>query len=275
MSSVRIEPDEYRVTPHANVDLSKWSTSTTDGFDGNKQQGAALLPVLNERLADLQAMLYAESKRKLLIVLQGMDTSGKDGTIKHVFRIINPVGVKVKDFKRPNDVELAHDYLWRVHEHTPRNGRIVIFNRSHYEDVLVVRVNNLVPKTVWEKRYEHIRAFEKMLADEGTTIVKLFLHISKDEQRARLQERLDNPSKHWKFEHGDVAERAHWEDYTKAYEQAISETSTDYAPWYIIPSDRKWYRNLVISQLLINTLEALDMRYPEPAVGIENIVISE
>jgi len=275
MSSVRIEPDEYRVTPHANVDLSKWSTSTTDGFDGNKQQGAALLPVLNERLADLQAMLYAESKRKLLIVLQGMDTSGKDGTIKHVFRIINPVGVKVKDFKRPNDVELAHDYLWRVHEHTPRNGRIVIFNRSHYEDVLVVRVNNLVPKTVWEKRFEHIRAFEKMLADEGTTIVKLFLHISKDEQRARLQERLDNPSKHWKFEHGDVAERAHWEDYTKAYEQAISETSTDYAPWYIIPSDRKWYRNLVISQLLINTLEALDMRYPEPAVGIENIVISE
>jgi len=275
MSSVRIEPDEYRVTPHAKVDLSKWSTSTTDGFDGNKQQGAALLPVLNERLADLQAMLYAESKRKLLIVLQGMDTSGKDGTIKHVFRIINPVGVKVKDFKRPNDVELAHDYLWRVHEHTPRNGRIVIFNRSHYEDVLVVRVNNLVPKTVWEKRFEHIRAFEKMLADEGTTIVKLFLHISKDEQRARLQERLDNPSKHWKFEHGDVAERAHWEDYTKAYEQAISETSTDYAPWYIIPSDRKWYRNLVISQLLINTLEALDMRYPEPAVGIENIVISE
>lgn len=275
MSSVRIEPDEYRVTPHANVDLSKWSTSTTDGFDGNKQQGAALLPVLNERLADLQAMLYAESKRKLLIVLQGMDTSGKDGTIKHVFRIINPVGVKVKDFKRPNDVELAHDYLWRVHEHTPRNGRIVIFNRSHYEDVLVVRVNNLVPKTVWEKRFEHIRAFEKMLADEGTTIVKLFLHISKDEQRARLQERLNNPSKHWKFEHGDVAERAHWEDYTKAYEQAISETSTDYAPWYIIPSDRKWYRNLVISQLLINTLEALDMRYPEPAVGIENIVISD
>jgi PPK2 family polyphosphate:nucleotide phosphotransferase len=220
-------------------------------------------------------MLYAESKHKMLIILQGMDTSGKDGTIKHVFRTINPVGVKVKDFKRPNDVELAHDYLWRVHEHTPRNGRIVIFNRSHYEDVLVVRVNDLVPKQVWERRYEHIRGFEQMLVDEGTTIVKLFLHISKDEQRARLQERLDNPAKHWKFEHGDVAERAHWDAYTKAYEQALSETSTKSSPWYVIPSDRKWYRNLVISQLLIDKLEALNMTYPEPAIGIENIVIDD
>ena len=275
MSATRISPGDYRVKQGIEVDLRRWSTDSTDGFDGDKQQGAALLPLLNERLADLQGMLYAQARHKVLVVLQGMDTSGKDGTIKHVFRTINPIGVKVKDFKRPNEVELAHDYLWRVHEHTPRNGRIVIFNRSHYEDVLVVRVNDLVPPEVWKRRYEHIRAFETMLADEGTTIVKVFLHISKDEQRSRLQERIDNPSKHWKFEHGDIAERAHWDAYTEAYAQAISETSTDRAPWYIVPSDRKWYRNLVVSQLLIDALEALDMSYPEPVVGIENIRISD
>ena len=275
MSPNRIDPDVYRVRPGTAVDLRRWSTNTTDGFAGDKQQGAALLPALNERLAALQGMLYAESKHKMLIVLQGMDTSGKDGTIKHVFRIINPVGVKVKNFERPNDVELAHDYLWRVHEHTPRNGRIVIFNRSHYEDVLVVRVNDLVPRKVWQKRYEHIRGFEKMLADEGTTIVKIFLHISKGEQRARLQERLDNPAKHWKFDHGDIAERAHWDSYTAAYEQAISETSTDQAPWYVVPSDRKWYRNLVVSQLLIDELEGLEMKFPEPQMGIENIIVAD
>lgn len=275
MTIDRIETGEYRVTPGANVALDTWSTNTTDGFDGDKQQGSALLPRLNDRLADLQAMLYAQSEHKVLVVLQGMDTSGKDGTIKHVFRTINPIGVKVKDFKRPNDVELAHDYLWRVHEHTPRNGRIVIFNRSHYEDVLVVRVNDLVPPKVWKRRYEHIRGFERMLTDEGTTIVKFFLHISRDEQRARLQERLDNPAKHWKFEHGDIAERAHWNAYTEAYEQAISETSTDRAPWYIVPSDRKWYRNLVVSQVLIDELAALQMSYPEPAIGIENITIPD
>lgn len=275
MTIDRIETGEYRVMPGANVALDTWSTNTTDGFDGDKQQGSALLPRLNDRLADLQAMLYAQSKHKVLVVLQGMDTSGKDGTIKHVFRTINPIGVKVKDFKRPNDVELAHDYLWRVHEHTPRNGRIVIFNRSHYEDVLVVRVNDLVPPKVWKRRYEHIRGFERMLTDEGTTIVKFFLHISRDEQRARLQERLDNPAKHWKFEHGDIAERAHWNAYTEAYEQAISETSTDRAPWYIVPSDRKWYRNLVVSQVLIDELAALQMSYPEPAIGIENITIPD
>lgn len=275
MTIDRIETGEYRVKPGAEVTLGTWSTNTTDGFDGDKQQGSALLPRLNDRLADLQAMLYAQSEHKVLVVLQGMDTSGKDGTIKHVFRTINPIGVKVKDFKRPNDVELAHDYLWRVHEHTPRNGRIVIFNRSHYEDVLVVRVNDLVPPKVWKRRYEHIRGFERMLADEGTTIVKFFLHISRDEQRARLQERLDNPAKHWKFEHGDIAERAHWDAYTEAYEQAISETSTERAPWYIVPSDRKWYRNLVVSQVLIDELAALQMSYPEPAIGIENITIPD
>jgi hypothetical protein len=192
-----------------------------------------------------------------------------------VFHTINPLGVRVANFKRPNDVELAHDYLWRVHEEAPRNGRITIFNRSHYEDVLVVRVNDLVPAEVWQRRFEHIRNFEQMLADEGTTIIKLFLHISKDEQRARLQERLDNPAKHWKFEHGDVTERAHWDAYTEAYEQAIAQTSMVDAPWYIIPSDRKWYRNLVVSQLLVEKLKSLDMRYPEPVDGIADIRITD
>ena len=275
MSDLRIDPDQYRVKPDTKVRLRDWPTDTTDGFRGGKEAAAVILAGLNERLSDLQQMLYAESKHKVLIVLQGMDSSGKDGTIKHVFRTINPVGVKVANFKKPNDVELAHDYLWRVHQHVPRNGSITIFNRSHYEDVLVVRVNELVPEKIWKKRFEHIRNFEQMLADEGTTIIKIFLHISRDEQRARLQERLDNPAKHWKFEHGDVTEREHWDAYTAAYEEAIATTSTRSAPWSIVPSDRKWYRNLVISQLLIEKLEALDMRYPEPVAGIENIRISD
>lgn len=275
MAEHTIDPDRYRVLPGTTVRLDEWSTDSTDGFAGDKSTAATELALLNDRLADLQQMLYAESKHKVLVILQGMDSSGKDGTIKHVFRTINPVGVKVANFKRPNDVELAHDYLWRIHEHTPRNGRMVIFNRSHYEDVLVVRVNELVPERVWRRRFEHIRNFEQMLADEGTTIVKVFLHISKDEQRRRLQARIDDPAKHWKFEHGDVAERVHWDAYQRAYEDAIGETSTADAPWFIVPSDRKWYRNLVVSTLLIDKLEALDMRYPEPAAGIDNIVIAE
>lgn len=275
MTSHEIKPDHFRVKPGHRVVLADWSTDTTDGFEGTKVDRTELLASLNEQLSNLQQMLYAESKHKVLVVLQGMDTSGKDGTIKHVFHTINPLGVRVANFKRPNDVELAHDYLWRVHEEAPRNGRITIFNRSHYEDVLVVRVNDLVPAHVWQRRFEHIRNFEQMLADEGTTIIKLFLHISKDEQRARLQERLDNPAKHWKFEHGDVAERAHWDAYTEAYEQAIAETSTTDAPWYIIPGDHKWYRNLVVSQLLVEKLESLDMRYPEPVDGIADIRITD
>jgi PPK2 family polyphosphate:nucleotide phosphotransferase len=275
VTSHEIKPDHFRVKPGHRIALADWSTDTTDGFEGTKVDRAELLAALNEQLSNLQQMLYAESKHKVLVVLQGMDTSGKDGTIKHVFHTINPLGVRVANFKRPNDVELAHDYLWRVHEEAPRNGRITIFNRSHYEDVLVVRVNDLVPAHVWQRRFEHIRNFEQMLADEGTTIIKVFLHISKDEQRARLQERLDNPAKHWKFEHGDVAERAHWDAYTEAYEQAIAETSTTDAPWYIIPGDHKWYRNLVVSQLLVEKLESLDMRYPEPVDGIADIRITD
>ncbi len=275
MAHHRIAPDDYRVRPGDSVALAARSTRSTDGFDGGKKAGKAALPALNRRLADLQQMLFAESRHKLLVVLQGMDTSGKDGTIKHVFHTINPLGVHVANFKRPTEAELDHDYLWRVHQHTPPTGHVTIFNRSHYEDVLVVRVHDLVPEEVWRRRYDHIRAFERLLVDEGTVIVKIFLHISREEQRERLQDRLDDPAKHWKFEHGDLDERKLWDDYTDAYEVAIRETSTPTAPWYVVPADRKWYRNLVISHLLIDKLEALDMSYPEPVDGIESIHIED
>lgn len=268
-----IDTEQYRVTPGTKVRLPDWVTKTTDGFDGGKEDAKACLEDLNERLAALQQLLFAEGRHKVLVVLQGMDTSGKDGTIKHVFKTINPLGVKVANFKRPNEVELAHDFLWRVHPHAPRNGRIAIFNRSHYEDVLVVRVHAMVPETTWRPRLEHIRNFEQMLVDEGTVVVKFFLHISRKEQKERLEERLRNPAKQWKFEHGDISERAHWEAYTAAYEDAITTTSTVSAPWYVVPSDRKWYRNLIVSQVLIEALEGLKMEYPDPVDGIENIRI--
>jgi PPK2 family polyphosphate:nucleotide phosphotransferase len=270
---LRIDPDRYRVRPGTKVDLSDLTSTTTDGFDGTKEDSAELLEAMNLRVAELQEMLYAESRHKVLIVLQGMDTSGKDGTIKHVFHTVNPSGVQVASFKAPTEVELAHDYLWRVHEHTPRRGRMAIFNRSHYEDVLVVRVHELVPEEVWRRRYDHITAFEEMLADEGTVIVKLFLHISKEEQRERLQSRLDDHAKRWKFQVGDLDERALWDRYQEAYEDAISATSTDRAPWYVVPADRKWYRNLVVSQLLIDTLEGLDMSFPEPDADLDAVVL--
>jgi len=199
----------------------------------------------------------------LLVVLQAMDTGGKDGVIRHVFDGVNPQGVKVASFKKPTSKELSHDYLWRVHPHTPGRGEITIFNRSHYEDVLVVRVHNLVRSEVWEKRYEHINAFEHILADEGTKIVKFFLHISKEEQKERLQARLDTPHKQWKFSTGDLKERVLWNDYIQAYEAVLSKTSTEWAPWYVVPADRKWYRNLVIGSVLVQTLQDFDMQYPE------------
>ncbi len=264
---------KYRVKPGKKVDLSEWDASDHSEFDGKKKQAHAELLKLNSRLETLQELLYAEGKHKLLIVLQGMDTSGKDGTIRHVFEGVNPQGVKVASFKAPTSIELAHDYLWRVHPHTPGNGEISIFNRSHYEDVLVVRVHNLVPESVWSKRYRHIIEFERMLADEGTTILKFFLHISKDEQKERLQDRLNEPDKNWKFSRGDLAERELWPDYIAAYEEMLSKTSTDYAPWYIVPSDHKWYRNLVISWSVIDTLESLNMQYPPAEEGLDSIVV--
>jgi len=265
--------DIYRVKPGMQVDLSKWDPNDKALFDKGKSAGRKALVEFNRRLEALQELLYAEGKRKLLVVLQAMDTGGKDGAIRHVFNGVNPQGVKVTNFKVPTRKELAHDYLWRVHRHTPGNGEIMIFNRSHYEDVLVVRVRNLVPPEVWERRYAHINDFERMLADEGTTILKFFLYISKDEQKARLQSRLDEPHKHWKFNVGDLEDRALWDDYLHAYEVVLSETSTEWAPWYIVPANRKWYRNLVISDVLVETLEGFDMRYPEPADNLDEVVI--
>ncbi|MCC9076295.1 polyphosphate kinase 2 family protein [Litorilinea aerophila] len=265
--------DHYRVEPGMAVDLSRWDPDDRSVFSGSKAEGKARTKALNRRLEALQELLYAEGKHKVLIVLQAMDTGGKDGTIRHVFDGVNPQGVRVAAFKVPTPEELRHDYLWRVHKHTPGSGEIVIFNRSHYEDVLVVRVHNLVPPEVWQRRYEHIRQFEKLLADEGTTILKFFLHISPEEQKERLQARLDTPHKRWKFNKGDLAERKRWDEYMQAYADAIRETSISYAPWYIVPANRKWYRNLVVSQVIVDALEALDMRYPEAEPGLESITI--
>ncbi len=252
----------YRVRPQAKVKLSAIDAEDGSLFDGDKEEGEKYHQKLNAKLETLQELLYADARHKVLVVLQGMDTSGKDGTIRHIFDRTNPLGVKVASFKKPTPIELAHDYLWRVHSQTPAAGEIVIFNRSHYEDVLVVRVDGLVPEERWRKRYRHIRDFEQQLVDEGTTVLKFFLHISKEEQRERLQERLDDPEKHWKFDKNDLAVRAKWDAYQEAYEDALSETSTDAAPWYIVPANKKWYRNLVISTILVNTLEGLNLRPP-------------
>ena len=265
--------DIYRVKPGTQVDLSHYSPDDKTLFAVSKSEGKKATKKLNRHLEALQELMYAEDKHKMLIVLQATDTGGKDGTIRHVFDGVNPQGVKVASFKAPTPEELAHDYLWRIHKHTPGKGEIVIFNRSHYEDVLVVRVHNLVPPEVWGRRYAHINAFERMLAEEGTTILKFFLHISKDEQKERLQSRLDEPEKNWKFNVGDLKERALWDDYTRAYETVLSETSTEWAPWYIVPANRKWYRNLVISNVLVKTLEGFDMHYPEPEDNLDEVVI--
>lgn len=262
---------QYRVEAGAEVDLSSWDPDDVAGTD--RKAAKEEKKRLSKRLRDLQELLYAEHRHRLLVVLQAMDTGGKDGTIRGVFDRTNPQGVKVASFKRPTERELAHDYLWRVHPHVPGNGEIGIFNRSHYEDVLVVRVHDLVPKARWERRYEHITAFEKLLADEGTTILKFYLHISKDEQRRRLQARLDRPTKHWKFSMGDLKERALWDDYMAAYEAALSRTSTAWAPWFVIPANHKWYRNLVISRIVVDTLEGLDMQYPPAEPGLNEVVI--
>jgi PPK2 family polyphosphate:nucleotide phosphotransferase len=220
------------------------------------------------KLDKLQQKLYAEHDRALLIVLQAMDAGGKDGTIKHVMSGVNPQGCSVTSFKQPSEEEKAHDYLWRVHKATPRFGNIGIFNRSHYEDVLIVRVHKLAPKDKWEEHYPQIRHFEKHLADNGTSIVKFFLNISKDEQEKRFQERLKDPSKNWKASAADFEERKYWDDYMAAYQDALFRCSRKFAPWYVIPANHKWFRNFAISQILVDTLEDLHLQYPAPAGNI-------
>lgn len=250
-----IDVEQYRVDPENFGGLSSIATNDDGGFD--KDAAKPLLKALNKRLEVLQENLYAHGKERLLVVLQATDTGGKDGTIRAVMDGTNPQGVHVASFKKPTEEELSHDYLWRIHQHAPAKGDITIFNRSHYEDVLVVRVHNYVEEKIWNRRYEHIRNFEQMLADEGTTIVKIFLHISRDEQRQRLQDRIDEPAKHWKFSFGDLEERKFWDEYQSAFQDMVMRTSTPDAPWFVIPADRKWYRNLLISQLLVSTLESI------------------
>lgn len=264
---------QYLVEPGKKIKLAECDPQDTGDFKGGKEAGLKEISKLNEKLQELQELLYAEGKHKVLVVLQAMDTGGKDGTIRRVFDGVNPQGVKVASFKVPTAEEMAHDFLWRVHKVVPASGEMVIFNRSHYEDVLVVRVHNYVPKDVWSKRYEQINAFEKHLVENGTTILKFFLHISKDEQKERLQARLDDPTKHWKFSLGDLGERKLWDDYRAAYEDALNTTSTEYAPWYVVPANRKWYRDLVISTVLVDTLKGLKMEFPKPKDNLDGVVI--
>ncbi|NVI80888.1 polyphosphate kinase [Janthinobacterium sp. BJB312] len=219
---------------------------------------------LTAQIAECQSMLYAQHKKKVLLVLQGMDTSGKDGTVKAIFSNINPMGIRAVAFKGPTDIELAHDYLWRVHQHVPVKGEIAIFNRSHYEDVLITRVQDMIDKAECQRRYAQIRDFERMLSETGTVILKIFLHISKDEQRGRLQERLDDPDRQWKFDPNDIAQRKKWDGYQRAYETAIRETDADHAPWYVVPSNSKTQRNLVVASLLLETLQGMKLEYPAP-----------
>lgn len=263
--------ERFRIRPGSPFD---WKDHVPGATPGVKTRDAAAEPLQRnlQRLAELQEMLFAQGRHALLIVLQGMDTAGKDGVIKHVMGAFNPQGVQITSFKVPTAEELAHDFLWRVHKATPGRGMVGIFNRSHYEDVLVVRVAELAPRSVWSKRYAHINAFEKLLDDAGVTIVKLFLHISPEEQAKRLTERRDTPDKHWKFSPGDLKVRTQWSAYMEAYEDALTKCSTARAPWYVVPANRKWYRNLVISEILLDTLSRLDLAYPPP---VENIASYE
>jgi PPK2 family polyphosphate:nucleotide phosphotransferase len=265
--------DQYRIAPGTTVRLADHDPADESGCPDGKDGARKAAKKATRRLEELQELLYAQGRHRLLVVLQAMDTGGKDGVIRRVFEGVNPLGVKVASFKKPSPADLAHDYLWRIHPHVPGNGEIAIFNRSHYEDVLVVRVHSLVPPERWERRYDHINAFERLLADEGTTILKFFLHISRDEQAARLRARLEDPAKQWKFAKGDLEERALWDDYVTAYQAALSRTSTAAAPWHVVPADKKWYRDFVIGRILVDTLESLQMSFPPPADDLAGIVV--
>jgi PPK2 family polyphosphate:nucleotide phosphotransferase len=254
----------WYVKPGSKVDISSIDPGDTRALKGGRRAADAALEHDQAALIEWQTRLWAESKRSVLLVLQGTDASGKDGTVAHVFRGVNPQGTRVTSFKAPTAEELAHDFLWRIHLAVPHAGEIGIFNRSHYEDVLVARVRKLVAKPVWKARFDDITSFESTLAQGGTTIVKCCLLISKDEQRRRFEDRLQDPQKRWKFQRGDLEDRALWKQYQAAYSEAIERTSTKQAPWYVIPSDNKWFRNWAISRLLIETLTDMDPRYPQP-----------
>ncbi len=265
--------NEYMVKPGSKVHMRDWDSDDRSAFHFTKEQAQKHLSALNKKLEALQELLYAEHKHKILIVLQAMDTAGKDSVIRTVFEGVNPQGVRVVSFKAPTPEERDHDYLWRVHKETPMKGEIVIFNRSYYEDVLVVRVHHLVPDEVWKKRYRQINEFERMLTEEGATVLKFYLNIDRAEQKQRLEDRLEEPTKHWKFNVEDLKERRLWKEYMQAYEAAMEKTSTPWAPWYLVPAKTKWYRNLVIATTLVKALSKLDMQYPAAVPGLKHIVI--
>jgi PPK2 family polyphosphate:nucleotide phosphotransferase len=262
----------YLVQPGKKFNLKDFPTDDTGPFK-DKEEAEPIIEKERQQICDLQEVLYAESKHAVLVVFQAIDAGGKDGAIRYIFSGVNPQGCSVTSFKKPTELELAHDFLWRVHAAAPPKGMIGVFNRSHYESVLVERVKDLVPKKVWSARYEHINAFERMLADEGTTILKFFLHISKDEQKERLEKRLKDPHKNWKFNPADLDERKLWDDYQSAFDDMLERCSTEWAPWYVVPSDRKWFRNWVIAETIVHTMEDLDMKYPDPIPGLDKIRI--
>ncbi len=264
--------DKLVVRPERPFSLANWDSGETLGLE--KDSAAEKTEQNIARLDELQYLMYAEHRRALLVVLQGMDGAGKDGTIRHVIRGLNPQGCRVTSFKAPTAEEADHDFLWRVHRAVPPSGEVAIFNRSHYEDVLAVRVRKLVPKTVWTRRYDHINRFEQLLTDSAVVVAKFFLHISKDEQRRRFEERLRDPTKQWKLSPSDFEDRKHWEDYVTAYEDALTRCSRSDAPWFIVPADKKWFRNFAVSCILVETLEALDMRFPKPTVDVSRITPS-
>ncbi len=266
---------EQRLIPKigSKVSLKDYDPSYTGGAD--KDRALEEDGKLEKRLADLQEMLYAQSSQSLLIVLQAMDAGGKDGTVKKVFSNVNPQGVTVTSFKAPTPDDLAHDFLWRIHPHTPAKGYIGIFNRSHYEDVLIVRVNKFVPKDVWEKRYDRINEFERLLHESGTRILKFYLHISRDEQKKRFQDRLDRPDKWWKFNPDDLKAREQWDDYMEAYEAVLTNCNTEYAPWHIVPANHKWYRDVVITRAIVEALEGMKVAYPKPKQNLSGIKIPD
>jgi PPK2 family polyphosphate:nucleotide phosphotransferase len=258
------------VAPGSSVELKKWNPRDTLGYSHDHKTKNKLDTTL-KRMDALQYIFFAEKKRALLVILQGMDAGGKDGTIRHVMTGITPQGCQVTSFKEPSELELAHDFLWRIHKAIPEKGMFGIFNRSQYEDVLVVRVHKLVPRSVWKERYDQINEFEKMLSENHVKILKFFLHISSEEQKKRLEERLTDPHKYWKISKADLAERKYWPDYVEAYEDAVSRCSTPWAPWYIIPADHKWFRNLAISRIMLETLEDFDMGIPQPSVDFKQL----
>lgn len=265
--------DRHRVLPGSSVDLSAINANGKTYHD-DRSQAEEEFKALRKEFRELQAALYAEDKHRLLLVFQAMDAGGKDGTIRVTTQGVNPQGVRVYSFKAPSTLERAHDYLWRVHPLVPKRGMIGIFNRSHYEDVLVVRVDNLVPESVWRRRYGHINDFERMLVDEGMTIRKFYLHIDSAEQRERFQERVDVPEKHWKFSFEDLEKRKQWDDYMLAYQEMLEKTSTAYAPWYIIPANQNWYRNLAVERVIVETLHELDPQYPVQEEDLSGVVVA-